>query len=524
MSNDITQIVTFLAQPRLAVPEDLKNDLHKVVSTLLSPQINEDTKKILVGHLKQGRTTKDTYKAILIESMLLALEGKPASSIKLKALLAKYQPTLADGAATLSTLNWWRFSGKESADPRTRVHCDRETFYNVFDKTLEPLDALYKQVTGGSERPFARNGKVIVLTRQMIMPPHAPTVRTLEFAKNLIENHGKEVLIVCSSETTREPLGPLAPRAVGQFSPQFLDASTLNYEGHALKMVMTGRGIFSDDAVLNTLKIMDDFNPEMILSIGAPNILAEPFGDRAFCFFYMSGRDIPMTRNQHFHTWEALTPEQERTLKKEGTLGQHLFVSTPGYHRKEQHSTLAREQFGIPDDVFLFAVIGLRLASEVDEAFLKLMDKIAAETDSWFLLAGRLENYETVFDAFPRLKERAKFIGMQSDIMAVYELCNAYINPDRAGGGSSAAQALQGDVPVLTRHGGDVGFMVQNAPKYETYDDLAKDAVAIATDPAKYEEFAAKAKLDGDRLSVRNEYLSRIITEFEAFADRKSAK
>lgn len=120
---------------------------------------------------------------------------------------------------------------------------------------------------------------------------------------------------------------------------------------------------------------------------------------------------------------------------------------------------------------------------------------------------------------WPGLADRCHFAGMQPDIMAVYELCDAFINPDRAGGGSGAAQALQGHVPVLTRPIGDVGYMVKNAPTYESYEAMGDAAIAIANDKALHQSFIENAKKDGDRLSVRDEYLSRIMDEFEKFAE-----
>lgn len=519
MSNDVTQIVSFLSQPQLAVPEGLKKDLHKVIPSLLSPELNSKTRKILVKHLKAGRNTKDAYKAILIESMLLYLEGKPVSSMKLKALLENYVPTLADGASVLATLNWWRFSQKEGTDERLKQHLGRNTFTTVFNRTVDVVDAMYLQVCGGALPAFKRTGNVIVLTRQMLMPPHAPSVRTLEFAKNLTENHGKNVMIVCSSETTSEPTGPLVPQGIGQFAEQFLTASTVNYEGVQLPFIMTGRGTFTEPAVRQTLEVMHNFDPEMILSIGAPNMLAEPFGDRAFCFFYMSGRGTAITRRQHFHTWDTLTDEQRSELEAEGTLHKHLFVSTPGYHEKVQYSKLTRSQFGVPDDAFLYCVIGLRLGQEVDTEFLTLLKRIAENSNSYFLFAGKFDGYEETMADWPELSNRCHFAGMQPDIMAVYELCDAFINPDRAGGGSGAAQALQGHVPVLTRPIGDVGYMVKNAATYETYEAMGDAAIAIANDRALHDTFIENAKKDGDRLSVRDEYLSRIMDEFEKFAE-----
>lgn len=523
MSIDITEVVKFLGQPTLAVPSELKRDILKVVTHLLSPQLERKNKKILVRHLKAGRTTSNTYKAILIESMLLELEGKPVSSLRLKKLLSEYRPSLPDGASTLATLNWRRFSGKHASDKRLTSHLDRETFFGLFNNTLAELDRVYKDVIADGERRFSRTGNVIVLTRQMIMPPHAPSVRTLEFAKNLTENHGKNVLIVCSSETTSEPTGPLVPQTVGQFSPQFLDISTVTYDGATLKFLMTGRGTFTEQAVRDTLKVMDDFDPEMILSIGAPNILAEPFSDRAFCFFYMSGHGTPMTRGQYFHTWDEPTEQEWTQMREEGVEDQHLFVSTPGYHKPEQFSSLSRSEFNLPEDAFVYAVIGLRLGDEVDTAFIDVLRKITAETNGYFLFAGRFDGFETAFDAVPDVKERCRFAGMQPDIMAVYEMCDAFLNPDRAGGGSSAAQALQAHLPVLTRPIGDVGFMVKQSPTHKTYEALAEAAVTLAKDEALYADYVAHAIQESDRLSVRNEYLQRILDEFNTFAETREA-
>ncbi|MBL4838228.1 MAG: glycosyltransferase [Kordiimonadaceae bacterium] len=522
MEDPIIEVISFLSDPATVAKESDKVKILDIANLLAHEEISSENLEILTMHLRRGRKTTDQYKALIINSILLILEKKPKYSKNLTNLLMAYTPSLQEGNATLASLQWAHFNGTASDNPKMLTHCSRPVIKKLFEQNLKSLTAIYDEEASDSDRVFEENGRVVIITKQMQIPPHAPSVRTLEFSKNLIEDHGKQVLIVCSAETSIEMGGAVVPATRGLYAEPFLNATTIQYEGHDLPFLLCGKGAFSEASARQGIRAILDFKPEMILSIGAPNLLGEVFHQSAFCFFYMSGRDIPITKNHYFHTWEPLSEDQKSQLERDGVLDQHLFVSTPGYHVQEKRADLAKADFQIPQDAFVFAIIGLRLEREVDTDFLDMLEVISKHTGAHFLFAGQFLQFDEAFAERPALKKSCHFIGMHPDIMAVYGLCDAYINPKRQGGGSSAAQALQAGIPVLATPGGDVGFMAVNMPVLETYADLAEAAVKIQQDDefmATYKNITAS---EASRVSVRGKYLSRIMEEFKKFAEKQS--
>ncbi|MEX0300009.1 MAG: glycosyltransferase [Kordiimonas sp.] len=524
--NKVTEVVAFLSRPELTMSSIDVTDVTNVAAALAGTEITAETKKILLQHLQQGRKTKDVYKAIVIESLLLELTKKPVHSITLKNLLLKYKPTLVDSIGTFATLSWNAFSKGDVVDPMLLQHCDRETMRHIFCCSLDHLERIYAEETSIKTPTFHKNNKVVIVTKQIQMPPHAPSVRTFEFAKNLIEDHGKEVLIVCSSENSRLASGPINPAIQAQYEERLLTGiNNVSYEGTNLPFKLCGNGIFNEETGREAIRAILDFSPEMILSIGAPNLLGELFHESSFGFFYMSGRSIPITRHHYYHTWDEPTPEDWETLENEGIADQHLFTSTPGYHKPVQFSQLTREQFNIPNDAFIYAVIGGRLGTEVNKEFRQVLANIAEEQPkAHFLFAGGFNGYEKAFDDQPQIKEHCHFIGMMPDIMAVYEICDVYLNPTRKGGGSSAAQAAMAGLPILTLPTGDVGFMAQNFPDIADYDELTKISISISQELSLLETYKEYAAKEAKRLNSRNAYLGRIIDEFEKFAEKRLAE
>jgi len=521
MSNSIVDTLLFLANPIVPVKESEKANLRKIANAILDTDLTDDNKNNVVSALMMGATTEDTYKAIVIESMLLAITGDAKHSAKLAKHLSNYKPALAEANATHMNLMWQDFSADSGANRELFQHCQRRATRPLFEHLVSSVEQLYTDEIAQPPAQFKRTNRVVIITKQMLLPPHAPSVRTLEFGKSLKENYNKEVLLVCSSEMTGGMDGAIIPAHTAMYDDCFMKLDTITYEDCKMPFLMCGQGIFSEASFRQGVRAIHDFAPEMILSIGAPNLLAEVFHKIAFCFFYVSGRGLPLTRHQYFHTWEAPNEEEPRYMQEEKIDDRLLFVSTPGYHAKEQYLTLTKAEFDIPEDSFVYAVIGLRLDSEIDDSFVKLLTSVEQETDAYFIFAGIFERFETCFEAHPALKEKCRFLDMQADIMAVYALADVFLNPERKGGGSSAAQALQAGLPVLTLPTGDVGFMATNFPKLADYDAMATVATQLATDEATMQAYKEYTTKEAARISVRDEFLGRVMEEFEKFAQNK---
>ncbi len=522
MNDNLKNLLFFLANPHETTQEHLKHAIQVGLNYLLYSSSHNINKKDISALLKQGINTRDPFKAILINYALLHLEQNPKYSAFLKAAIPNYSVSLEESNHLFQSLNIDLFNTDENVDSQLRQHLDRKVLKSVFDNTLSKVQQIYNRVLDGKIVGFERTNKVIILTRQMLLPPHAPSVRTLEFAKNIKENYGKEVLIVCSNEYTSQGYSPTIPVSNGSSCEVFFGKDSITYQDTILPFATYGDGVFTEASTEFCIRTILNFKPELILSISAPNLIAEVFKDTSFNFFYMSGSELPFTKTQYYHTWNPPTKEQHLIMQQENIEKQHLFISTPGYHKPVQFSSLKRHDFGLEETSFVFAIIGLRLNTEVTADFKNVIKAIIKGNDkARFLFAGNFSEYETTIQQDPTLNKYCCFIGMQPDIMAVYEMCDVFLNPTRSGGGSSAAQALQAGLPVLTLPSGDVGFMAQNFPNIIDYDEMASTAIRLSLDSNFLEQYLSITTLESNRVSIRDKYLSKIMDKFEKFANQK---
>ena len=100
----------------------------------------------------------------------------------------------------------------------------------------------------------------------------------------------------------------------------------------------------------------------------------------------------------------------------------HLFTQHPGFDVKTLSNGLTRKQFGIPEDVFLFVVVGLRLSQDVDDRFLQLLGNICEHPNAHVAFAGNFDNYDETVGQYPALRGRTTYLGFQLDIMGVYHI------------------------------------------------------------------------------------------------------
>jgi glycosyltransferase involved in cell wall biosynthesis len=107
--------------------------------------------------------------------------------------------------------------------------------------------------------------------------------------------------------------------------------------------------------------------------------------------------------------------------------------------------------------------------------------------------------------------------------MAVYALCDGFINPRRSGGGSAIVHAMSAGLPCLSVAFGDAYDAVRNFPVIKTYHEMADVAARLVADEAfrlRYRQMAAEAS---QLLNSKAPLIARIMTEYAAFLDRRAS-
>ena len=484
-------------------------------------EVGEDIHAPIIQMLEKLSSHPGAYNNLLIDSLRYQLT-KDLNFLKtIPDHIDGHPDDLTACASSFMSLANIVFNDTESSETSVTSIIDRRVFRSLFEKKLKRVMELYDLFANNRSVPFSRNAKVVVLTRQFLAPPHAPTVDAINFAIALIEDFGKEVMIVASSEISKTRDGAIAPGYVANMVQDL--AGGLRYielHGHEIPFIMCGDGTFGDAAAKQGIVAIDAFTPEMILSVSAPSVIAEPFHNRSFCFIYPSERGVPLTNNCYFHTWDQPDDEMNQILAKDELGDLHLFTQHPGFDVKTLSNGLTRKQFGIPEDVFLFVVVGLRLSQDVDDSFLQLLGKICEHPKTHLAFAGIFDNYDEKVGQHPALRGRTTHLGFQMDIMGVYNISDAFLNPTRKGGGSGIIYAMQAGLPVLSLPSGDAGMAAAGFPKLANYDEMAHRAHELMTDEKVLKDYRAMAREEAPKFSDRKGLLNNIMKAFEDFAKR----
>ncbi|MBV1900220.1 MAG: hypothetical protein KUG56_00960 [Kordiimonadaceae bacterium] len=523
MIDDIEELFALLSSPEIDVTEQARTKAAYAAHILVHswPHLDAPHQITATKFLTSLKGTGSPYKGAMINSILFGITGKDPYLAKALAFLENYETDVAAGVSTYFSLALMNFKSNPAAETAFKKHLTRDVLRQLFLKNVAKVQEIFDIVQASAPLKFEKNNRVIILTRQMLRPPHAPSVDTLDFAAMLKQDHGKEPLIIATSEASHSYDGAIAPCFLANIDEDFIGAKTIDYRDQQLPFLMCGKGVFSINSVAEGLATIAAYNPEMILSVGSPSLLSEPFGDSRFCFIYPTSRGIPSTSTNYFHTWDEVDETMQQQIEDEGHEEHYLFTQHPGFELKPASNSLTRAQFDIPEDSFVFVVVGLRLDNDVDGSFVTLLNTIIEHDKAHIIFAGPFDTYDTCMQGHERLKEKSTSLGFQADIMAVYALSDAFLNPTRKGAGSGIIYAMQALLPILSLPHGDAGMAAAGFPALSSYDDMADAAHKLIDDPKTLQTYQEIAKSEFPKFTGRTRLVTRIMEEFEKYAAKK---
>lgn len=299
--------------------------------------------------------------------------------------------------------------------------------------------------------------RILVFTTQMLGERHAPTHSTLERCYSLIRGLGKEVLLINTKEVLTM-LGnvPFYGGSEAFCTPEYSEATQFVYKNCPIEFFQP-EAEMPDEIVLETiLGMVREWKPWLVLGMGDYSITADLCSnivpEAALSFGFST---LPSTQGQMSILGRRLKDGELERLVAGGYRQDQIIESTFTFELHEQTKTLSREELMLPSDKFLLITIGNRLEGDVSDEFIEQMLK-TKEWGTHLVLVGNMKNYELKCEEHPGLKEFSTFLGYQTDVLAVAECCDLYVNPKRLGGGFSIAECFQVGKPGVTIDYGDV--------------------------------------------------------------------
>lgn len=352
------------------------------------------------------------------------------------------------------------------------------------DKYKELLDINYQYI------PVEKRNKkrIVIMTEQVLSELHAPTRILLRYAYILQKHMGYQVMIfTCPSNSNNlEDLWyqPTIMINVPEFTKNKM---LISYKD----TVFNGYQIDMSANCLKEYSMMFDliyeWNPMMVLSIGVVNPVIDLAKEFTTVVTQKLAIGLPVSESQiliELDKDEEHEVERAYAEKK----GQIIYKAKKIQSNFEEPKRIhTREEYNLPEDKFLIAIVGNRLDEEVDLEFIKVMQKIIKTTGNCaFVVVGDINKLKNKFELYD-LNASVYCIGFSNDLAGVYKILNAYINPKRNGGGFSSGMALMAGLPVVTLPNCDVAYNVGDEFVVNNYNEMIDELGKLASDREYYQ-------------------------------------
>ena len=372
--------------------------------------------------------------------------------------------------------------------------------------------------------PFEQRNKkrVVIVTEQMLALQHAPTKQVFEYAY-VMKKMGYEVLFfLCPCDNYKivhawqNPLVmDVDERFVNKKWERVFRGET--FEGYQVSLT---DGYLKDYSMM--MEFIHAWNPLFVYAIGISNPIADVAGSFTDVVSHKFGIGLPATEASVLI--ETGMSQTGVFQNDEGRL-----VVRPPEPRVSFFPALreyTREEFRLPEDRFLVAIVGNRLHREIDEQFIRVLQRIQERNDriTFVLIGLHLDEIPLIDSAGLNLVK----LGYCDDLMGVMKILDLYLNPFRMGGGYSGGIALCSGTPVVTLPDCDVAMNVTENFVVKDQNQMIETVLRYSEDDAFRKKMQIKARLFMNDHSLENYFndlseqirvLVTAITEYRGGSD-----
>ena len=196
---------------------------------------------------------------------------------------------------------------------------------------------------------------------------------------------------------------------------------------------------------------------------------------------------VTFSKLRNYRTAFAITGRSVSEAEKRAHSYQLLEIPFT-FELKEQKRKYTRAELKIPENVFVLAVVGLRLAYDVTEEFLAYMKQLR---DIHVLFIGIYDGYEERCSRDEWLNAHSTCTGQVDEVIGRLSCADLYVNPRRLGGGFSVIEAFHAGIPAVTIAYGDVAAAAGSAFCVSDYPEMVRQIERYQRDNAYYQKMLA---------------------------------
>lgn len=397
------------------------------------------------------------------------------------------------------------FSNKKFLDKNTHTYIRKlynSIYQDFYTEFVNDLQFIPKQ---------KRDKKLIlVFTSQFLDLNHAPTRRVLNRCIDLNLLGYKTILINTAEAVSLVESFPLCKAVAPNYINKFSQYNSIDHEEHSIPYFQCTNNMPNTKEIGMILNMVKKSKPYLVFSFGNFNITSDLINNIVPVANISLESKIPITKSLFHIKGTNITNKDIKTLEKFDFTEKNLLINKFTYYLKEQTKQLNRKNLNIPDNKFIITLIGSRLTEEVDEHFIEALLKTTSN-NTHIVFIGIFNKYDTLADKNKLFKNSTTNLGRQNDVLAILECCDLYVNPPRAGGGSSSVEALSKGVPILTLRSGDVYTNAGEEFSVKNTKQLIKKINLYALDKKYYKKMSKKAIKKAKTLTETKKPLKKLI-------------
>ncbi len=359
-----------------------------------------------------------------------------------------------------------------------------EKIYNQYAKKFDEI--LVKIPSGQRNRNL-----IMILTIQFLNEIHAPTRTVLERAKAL-KNLGKDVVIVNTTEQyITKGYVPMYSAGFGRTLEEYNNINEIEFGECSFPFFQMPENSPVEYRLQVLSELVAKYKPYYILSIGTGSILADLCGNIVPCAsMALVFSTLPKTINKMKILGRKLFEKEKENYAREDI---DIIESRFTFELKPQKNKFSRKEKNLPENQFLLVVVGIRLEFEVDSKFMDMLSDVCGK-GCHVVFAGIMDNYDRLMEEYPVVSANSSFTGYCDDILALMEICDLYVNPDRLGGGFSVIEAFAKGRPGVYLNRGDVYTAGGEDFAVGSFAEMAKQIIKYKDDKDYYNKMAGLAK------------------------------
>lgn len=372
----------------------------------------------------------------------------------------------------------------------------RERFYSVAKKARSFL-----QSRGLISRTFSFKPprRIAIIVPQILNMRHSPTREAFNIALHLDHYHECETYILNTNAMNYANCEQLNLLIKSSFQTNEVLAGQnkvpVNYMqfNSTVNTISFEAGPMSSQKIAQIVNVLQQLKIEAVIAHGENLLVMESLHGFYPSIFATTGSVVPFNHCDAYFVPEQLFDDRAKSIadkyNHENFMMENMLVTPQG----QAEFAAEREKFNLAEDDFLFLVVGTRMSDELHDEFCDVCNRLLESNPHAKVLFAGSPSLDLArhFDAGLITQRRVINIGFQKDLPSVSAMCDVFLNPKRAGGGTSSQTAMLNGLPVVTLNFGHISAIVPQEKRQNGW--------------GAYFEYANKLQQDADYLVMEGQ-------------------